>query len=267
MNPQVQSFLDRFTDSNIQSMRNASGFADYATCLHSFWNGQAEETVDQVSSLLSANPDHPMRFSLYRLWLEALANRGERLSMHALHEHLLLRGEANPEDRATYMALRGIIHLEQDRPNAAKLMLRAIGEKADNPWMTELKQAVELREQGEHAIPALIHSTSPTGDYIIWSSLIRAFIAMNQRHRAESCFDIMDRIFTGNPTRDICYFHWTSELGDWSSALDHATHLANTFPQHPDFTFYSAYAAFRLNRFNQAIKTYRSIKIQMQHCF
>ncbi|MEY4632131.1 MAG: hypothetical protein RIQ81_2251, partial [Pseudomonadota bacterium] len=138
MNPLVQSFLDRFTDSTIKSIRASEGFSDYQTCLLSFWNGQLEKTVEQTSSILSANPDHGMRFSLYRLWIEALSSRGEKLSLHALHEHLLLRGQATPEDRPTWMALRGIIHMELDRPNAAGLMLRATGHDTSNPWVMEL---------------------------------------------------------------------------------------------------------------------------------
>lgn len=260
MNPLVQSFLDRFTDSTIKSIRTSDGFADYQTCLHSFWNGQLEKTVEHASSILSANPDHGMRFSLYRLWIEALSSRGEKLSLHALQEHLLLRGQASPGDRATWMALRGIIHLELDRPNAASLMLRATGHDTKNPWVMELAQTIELRTPDSHDVPALIHTENTVPDYVVWTGLVRGFVAINQRHRAETCFDIMDRIFTGNPLKDTCYFHWTSELGDWSSAMEHATHLASTFPDHPDFAFFAALAAFKLNRFNQAVNTLDSAK-------
>ncbi|MEY4631944.1 MAG: hypothetical protein RIQ81_2064, partial [Pseudomonadota bacterium] len=160
----------------------------------------------------------------------------------------------------TWMALRGIIHMELDRPNAAGLMLRATGHDTSNPWVMELAQTLEVRGPETHEVPALIHTAGAVPDYVVWSSLVRGFVAMNQRHRAETCFDIMDRIFTGNPLKDTCYFHWTNELGDWSSALEHATHLTSTFPEHADFAFFAAYAAFKLNRFNQTVTTLESSK-------
>ena len=260
MNPLVQSFVDRFSQSAVTAIQSKPGFGDYVACLNGLWNAQNGTVVEQTSAIISANPDHPMRFAVYRLWIEALADSGEKLSLHALQEHLLMRGEASPEDRITYMALRGIIHMELDRTHAAQLMLRAISNQTNNPYAMELNQAVLTRDIEPVELPALVQMTIPFDDYIVWQSLVRNFVAMNQRHRAEPCFDVVDSIFAGNPMRDICYYHWTSELADWTSALEHATHLASTFTAHPDHSFYAAHASFKLNRFNQTITTLEGAK-------
>ncbi len=260
MNPLVQSFVDSYPESTIKALHSQAGFKDYAACLVPLWNGQHAKAIDEASAIISANPDHPMRFQVYRLWIEALAGSGEKLSLHALQEHLLMRGEAAPEDRVTYMALRGLIHMELDRTHAARLMLRAISGETENPWAMELNEAVLNRDINPVELPALIQMSKPFADYVVWQNLVRTFAGMNQRHRAEPCLDIIDRLFTGNPLRDVCYFHWTSELADWASALEHATHLATTFQEHPDFGFYAAHAAYKMNRFNQAVVTLEASK-------
>ncbi len=261
MNPLVQSFINRFTQSTVNALLAKPGFRDYVTCLIPLWNGQNGTVVEQSSAIVSANPDHEMRFAIYRLWIEALADGGEKLSLHALQEHLLMRGEAAPADRVTYMALRGLIHMELDRTHAARLMLRAITSETNNPYAMELNQAVLTRDLNPVELPALIQMSNPFADYVVWQSLVRNFVAVNQRHRAEPCLDIIDSIFVGNPMRDVCYFHWTSELNDWTSALEHAEHLASAFPAHPDHAFYAAHAAFKLNRFNQTIATLEGSKV------
>lgn len=260
MNPVVQAFIENYPESTIRALHSRQGFKDYVACLAPLWNGQYSKAIDEASAIISANPDHPMRFEVYRLWIESLACAGEKLSLHALQEHLLMRGEAAPEDRATYMALRGLIHLELDRTHAARLMLRAIAGETENPWAMELNEGVLNRDINPVELPALIQMTKPFADFVVWQSLVRTFAGMNQRHRAEPCLDIVDRIFTGNPMRDVCYFHWTSELADWASALEHATHLASTFQEHPDYGFYAAHAAFKLNRFNQTVVTIEASK-------
>ncbi len=260
MNPLLQSFINRYSQSTVNALQAKPGFRDYVTCLTPLWNGQNGTVVEQASAIVSANPDHEMRFAIYRLWIEALADAGEKLSLHALQEHLLMRGEAAPEDRVTYMALRGLIHMELDRTHAARLMLRAITNETNNPYAMELNQAVLTRELTPVELPALVQMTAPFADYVVWQSLVRNFVAVNQRHRAEPCVDLVDWIFVGNPMRDVCYFHWTSELNDWTSSLEHAEHLASTFPAHPDYAFYAAHAAFKLNRFSQTIATLEGAK-------
>ncbi|NDE14811.1 hypothetical protein EBZ80_07780 [bacterium] len=260
MNPLVQSFVDSYPESTIKALHSQAGFTDYAACLLPLWNGQNGKAIDAASAVISANPDHPMRFQVYRMWIEALANSGEKLALHALQEHLLMRGEAAPEDRVTYMALRGLIHMELDRTHAARLMLRAISGETGNPWAMELNEAVLNRDINPVELPALIQMNKPFADYVVWQNLVRTFVGMNQRHRAEPCLDIIDRLFTGNPLRDVCYFHWTSELADWASALEHATHLASTFQDHPDYGFFAAHAAYKMNRFNQAVVTLEASK-------
>ena len=260
MNPMVQSFTNRFSESAIARLQSTPGFRDYAACLMPLWNGQNGTTIDQASAVISANPDHEMRFAVYRLWIEALADSGEKLSLHALQEHLLMRGEAAPADRATYMALRGLIHMELDRPHAARLMLRAIAAETENLYAMELNEAVLNRDLTPPELPAIIQMITPFSDYVVWQSLVRTFVGMNQRHRAEPCLDVIDRLFAGNPMRDVCYFHWTSELSDWTSALENATHLAEAFSSHPDYAFFSAHAAFKLNRYSQAIATLEGAK-------
>ena len=116
MNPLLQSFINRYSQSTVNALQAKPGFRDYVTCLTPLWNGQNGTVVEQASAIVSANPDHEMRFAIYRLWIEALADAGEKLSLHALQEHLLMRGEAAPEDRVTYMALRGLIHMNWTAP-------------------------------------------------------------------------------------------------------------------------------------------------------
>lgn len=261
MNPMVQAFVERFSESTIKKMIDAEGFSAYRACLSSFWASQFQEAADETSGVLSANPEHPMRFGLYRLWIDALAELADFKSLKVLHEHLMMRGMSTEQDRATYMALRGLIHIELDQPHAAGLMYKAVASDDDSPYTMELETKISDKNLDSTGLPALINLEQPFSDYICWQSLVRSFVSMNQRHRAEPCLDLVDRIFPGSPLRDLCYFHWCSDIGDWQSAFESAERLHKTFSESTDYAFFAAHAALRLNRFNQSMAILENSKV------
>lgn len=253
MNPTVQSFIDRFSESSIQNLTGADGFSDYKACLPAYWSGQFEQAVSETSGILSANPDHPLRFALYRLWIDSLVELEDAKSLNALQEHLMLRGASEESDRGIYMAIRGLVHLELDRPHAANLMLKAIADDETNLYGMELATRIQDRLIHTAELPPLLHTERTFSDFVTWQTLVRSFAGMNQRHRAEPCLGLVQRIYPDSPLRDIFYLHWSIDVSDWNSVLEHAEHLVRSFPLSKNFTFQAAHAALRLNRFNQSV--------------
>jgi len=46
------------------------GLRDVRECLNLFWHSDYKKANSMVSGLLAEKPNHPMRFALYRIWVE-----------------------------------------------------------------------------------------------------------------------------------------------------------------------------------------------------
>ncbi|MGE0174863.1 MAG: tetratricopeptide repeat protein [Oligoflexales bacterium] len=114
----------------------------YLSALFAFCEGRQETAIERLTLELSNGIDKTSP-KYYRLWIEVLASNGDMASLRALSEHLgsLMAIESNVE----LSALRGLIHLELDEPNAVDLYLNALSTQADNPYVAELIALQGLR--------------------------------------------------------------------------------------------------------------------------
>lgn len=219
--------------------------AGYHEALAAFWSQDMDKAIDGVSTLLAEGPDGDHRFSSYRLWIEALAEGQEKMPLHALREHLFLRGQADPDDHETYAALRGIVHLELDEFAAARLLARSMSDYTHNPYCLELVQLCDQRlNDRKTAVPALAHSTAAISDYFQWQTLARGFVGHRDEQALNDVLAFIKGHFRDSPLPQVFEFHRCLDKGYYAAAATMAERLTELYPDSVDYRYFQAYALF-----------------------
>ncbi|MCX6123205.1 MAG: hypothetical protein NTV34_00405 [Proteobacteria bacterium] len=243
--------------------RNAS-FAEgglsavYMKVLTHIWNGQFSAAADTAANTIAEDPESTDGPRLYRAWIEALAQMEDYDSLAALASHLLERGKDEPELRQTYMAMRGLIHIELDQAPAIRLLSRALTGKINNPYCLEFEQLCARRGMIESTF-AVAQSTGNIDDYMVWNTLVQDLAVEHEREALQNCLMHVTKVFPGSPAMDLVSMHHAFDNGHWQTAQDSANRLHKSFPEQRDYVFYSAIAAFRGKDLNAAITTIESL--------
>lgn len=217
----------------------------YQEALHSFWRADARTAAERISQYLADQPEGSHVFAAYRLWIEAAAEAADHAQLVALGEHLFARGREAEEGRATYVALRGLVHLELDEVSAAKLICRGVRSEIDDPYCMELVQRVDARfESVEGTVPALLTATTRLDDYFHWQSLCRGLIARAADEATQEAMAHVANVYRGSPLPALFEFHRSVEKGYFAAAAMMAERLAGMFPDNMDYRYYHAYALF-----------------------
>ncbi len=219
--------------------------AGYHEALTAYWAGNQSGAIDRVSRLLAEDPDGDHRFSSYRLWVECLAERKEKVALRAMVEHLFMRGQAEPADHETYAALRGLVHLELDEFGAASLLARSMLDYTHNPQCLELVQIVNHRLEDRRATtPALCTATVPVGDYFHWQSMARGLVGNPDEEALNEVLSFIKGHYRGSPMPQVFEYHRCIDKGYYAAAATMAERLTELFPNSIDFRYYQAYAQF-----------------------
>lgn len=226
----------------------------YAAVLNHLWNGRYNTAADVAANAVIEEPEHVNAPKLYRAWIEALAQMGDNDSLAELAAHLLNRGQEEPELRQTWMALRGIIHVELDQAPAIRLISRAIHGRIHNAYCLEFEQLCVRRGMVEGEL-SIAHMTGNIDDYCTWNTLLQDLAIDPNRDRLTECLTHVNRVFPGSPAFELYNLHLAIEHGQWPAGTRHAAKLHAQFPDHPDHGFYEAYTAFRGNDLDQALAT------------
>lgn len=247
---EVQNRVADLSDEGLSSV--------YMKVLHQMWNGQWATAANTAAEHLAEDPDCHDSLELYRAWIEALAQLEDHASLAALSEHLLVLGRETPELRQTFMAMRGLIHIELDQAPAIRLLSRALSGRIHNPYCLEFEQMCVRRGFSQSVIP-ITQATGNISDYFVWNTLLTDLACEGRQNELHECLKHVSKVFPGSP--DVAYFgmHLAFEQKQWQAALVHAQNLARSFPAHPDFTFHTAFAAFQANNLDLAIHVIESV--------
>ncbi len=217
---------------------------EYMIVLNHMWNGRYEAAAEHASMFLAEDDEHPATLRLYRAWIESLGELGDHDSLVMLLDHLLVLGRVEPELQQSFMALRGVVHLQLDQAPAARLILRAIQGRANNPYCLEFEQMCARRGFEYANQYALVTSNVEVVDWCHWNSLI-ADCATNEANLDwQELLHHVNRAFPGAPTFDLLNMHRAMDSGHWPSALASATSLHANFPDQPDYGFMKGFCAF-----------------------
>jgi tetratricopeptide (TPR) repeat protein len=242
--------LRRLTDSHSASKK--AGKSPYAHALEAFWRRDYAVSAAMVTKALAEDPHGIDTFLYYRLWIEILAETGDKDSLQELKRHLFRCGQENTDNHATFFVLRGLVHFELDEFAAAQLASTAVIKLDRNPYALELTQRVAMRQAPARVSPQdireellhLVKSKAPLRDYFHWYYLIQAL----QEERAEQdlahMLEFMGRAFPKSPVPQIFEYHRCMERGFFAGAATVAERLIELAPEIVDYMYYLAYALF-----------------------
>jgi len=227
--------------------------AGYLEALGVYWNGDPTQALDLASGILAEEPNHPFRFSLYRLWIEILASAGESLSLTGLRDHLLLVGRDAGADREIFAALRGLIHLELDEIEGASLVARSLHNASANPWVTEFLAAFDQRgsvgfpsTSVRSGLSAWTDSGAVVTDWVQWRQI--SFAAMHELPDVgfERVLGVLDDVFPGSPLTTELRMRHMFEAGQFHQVRSLAAGLRKRFPASAEYAFFDVAAAANL---------------------
>ncbi len=256
MTDQVQRLLEH-QNRNVDVTENGLS-STYMVILNHLWNGRYSTAAEAAATAIVEEPEHATNPKLYRAWIEALAQLGDNESLAELSTHLLNRGQEEPELKQTWMALRGIIHVELDQAPAIRLLSRAIQGRVHNQYCLEFEQFCARRDMTESELP-IASAAGNIDDYFVWNTLLQDLAGEAQRDALNECLRHVNRVFPGSPAQELFNYHLSIEHGQWPAAMNHAAKLKTQYPDHFDFGFYEAYAAYRGNDLDRALATLDSL--------
>jgi hypothetical protein len=233
--------------------------SEYMVVLNHLWNERFETAADHASTILAEDEEHPATPKLYRAWIEALSELDDADSLVALQDHLLAIGRAEPEMRQTYLALRGVIHLYLDQAPAARLVLRAIQGRENNPYCLEFEQMCARRGFEGAQEFAVAASHVMINDWFHWTTLIADLSSFGASSDLHDVLHHVNRAFPGSPVMDLTNMHRAMDSGFWPGALASATKLYENFPDHGDYGFFAAFSAHQNGDSQLALSILRTL--------
>jgi hypothetical protein len=232
---------------------------EYMIVLNHMWNGRHDIAAEHAAMFLAEDDEHPATLRLYRAWIESLAEMGDQDSLAVLLDHLLVAGRVEPELHQSYMALRGIVHLHLDQAPAARLVLRAIQGKDNNPYCLEFEQMCARRSFSGAREFALVNSHIELVDWQHWNTVVADCAVQNDADEWQDLLHHVNRAFPGSPTFDLSNMHRAMDSGHWPSALASATSLHANFPEQRDYGFMKAFCAFHGGDTELALSTLNNL--------
>lgn len=215
----------------------------YHAAITAHWSLDFGRAAALAGQFLAEEPDHDLRFSAYRLWIEALAESKDEESLKVLRDHLFVRGQAEPDDQGIYAALRGLAHFELDEFGAARLLARSFAGQTQNPFGLELQQVVANR-LGTAEAPVLAEATVSLDDYFHWQSLARGLLAVKAEIALTDALEHVREEYRGAPLPHMFEFHRCIDSGLFAGAALVAKRLTEIYPESVDYAYYHAYALF-----------------------
>ena len=227
---------------------------DYQSSLMSFWEWRPKMTVERVTTSLALDTCPQMENSLYRLWIEALAQSKEHASLRSLLKHLSFYVD-HSADAQTFAALKGLIHFELDEIEACRLLLKAVkgqGPKS-NPFVWELEFKMLQRTSG-----SLVHSRFKKHrdhllDYFHLETYGKAALLVEDTAELSWVYNKMQELYPKAPFSDLVEFHSYLNTKEFKKALSPAKRLVDRFSLNIEYGFSLGYVLAKEGRYDEAI--------------
>lgn len=207
-------------------------FQVYCDALLHFWQGKHKVALDFVSTKIIEQDSILNLFQLYRLWIEILCVDKERDSLRLLLDHLLERSTDEPANK-TWLALRGLIHLELDDAEACSLYASSIYGATSNPYCMEFEYRHKLRTSDSSVDEGWPFCDSEVGlkDYFHWV-LVAQSALLNESDRALfQVLDFISGVHKKSPFEDYFMVYLALDNAEYPLAVKHSRLLKSNFPR------------------------------------
>jgi hypothetical protein len=166
----MQSLHHTLTPHRTLLHKRAVPHAQYLAALEAYWDEKPVRTIQLVTEALLTSETLATQFPLYRLWIEQSTQRNEKQSLKDLLQYLLEESVADGD--ITWVALRGLIHLELEEMGACKLLLPFLSEQKDNPYCLEFLCKYHSRTSAPSYTFSLQKTHIPSLDYFHWVPIL-----------------------------------------------------------------------------------------------
>lgn len=237
-------------------LRVTSG--EYLEALNDLWKGNTTGAIERASAALANDAEGIDCLSLYRLWIEALASEGSHEAIRTLIDHMHSMGMESEVLQSSFVALRGIAHLELDEVEAAKFMHRLVKTQMHNVYAAELSQSLGNRfNDRRHTVLGSLRDR--VQDYVVLESLARAQVMHGEEREARHTIERCSNVFPGSPLASFFEFHLAMDSGDYRQAGVHANKLIQAFPANANYLFNAAFASLKRSNFDEARQYFEKV--------
>ncbi len=215
---------------------------DYLTALSHFWSARPQTSLEHLSKILVENPDHGDRFRFYRLWLEVVADLGDREALRRLFDHLNERSSLSEIREVEYAALRGLIALELDEVELTQMFLKSTAKGVDNVYSWELKSKYYLRFSQKKIKRLPLAVLAKASDYFAFDWQLRMDV-FEEKEISPSLVTRLTKTFPNAPIIPFIQTLSALKVNDFAAALEGAQELLDLFPSN---SLYRSLAAHTL---------------------
>jgi hypothetical protein len=234
--------------------KSASPSQVYQQSLDAFWQGRGEAALEKVVEHLSSDPKSKENMQFYRLWMEQLVAKKDDDGLSKLSNHLLKRSKLEKNNYREYFALRGLIALNRNNINAAKLFASALkGPRKSEPYVAELIQRIEIITKDKPKY-FLLDQVTKIKDYFQWEYLLQV-CSENQDNESYQMLSTMllDR-YPNSPKMFLDQYHLGYACDSFADSIEAGNELTEMFPANEEFHILLAAAFIQDKDFVSAIK-------------
>jgi hypothetical protein len=206
-------------------------------CLQLFWQNEPKKSLSLLSYLLAEKPNHPMKLSLYRLWIEISLVCEDTASLVSLAEHFQLLAAEQSDFSEGFTGLKGICHLALDELEASELMAQSLSKSRD-PFALEFLQLLSGVYGTSHF--EIGRSETCLTDFFHLRTLCLEVLKKSSSAKIlETIFAHGDVLYPNSPLSDlILSFKFVAE-GNIEQAKQRLASLARKFPENEQFREFS----------------------------
>jgi hypothetical protein len=209
------------------------GLRDVRECLSFFWQGDYKKANSMTSAILVEKPNHPMRFALYRIWVEIAVLEQDSSSLVGLSEHFQLLAADQSASAETFTGLKGLCHLGLDEIEACQLLAGVLSKSTDS-YALEFIQVLS-RRTGEKQI-SLWKSEGCLLDYFQLRTLASDLISTPKTSKALVALEShLEEVFPQSPLCDLLQLAQNVTSGNLDIAKLKVESLCRKFPKNSDF--------------------------------
>jgi hypothetical protein len=217
-----------------------------------FWQGQSTKCISYLASQLTKNSEHPFTLAFYRLWIEVLAELGDRAALSQLSGHLARRQEQEITS-LDYFALRGIIHYEQDEWEAVDLLYPSMKDHHNSHYAQEFCAKYLLRTQAEQLKNSPFLQEPLKVDYLQWSLAALCLQIMGANALLEQLLQQATAFFPQAPLAPHFHCHRAIEHGEFAAAKVQAKQLRQSYPHQLTHYIVESYCEIHLQHYKTAV--------------
>lgn len=225
--------MKKLKKSLITLTESTYGIRDLRECLNFYWNKENRKALTFLSSFLSERPNHQMKFSLYRLWIEISEAENDLTSLRGLSEHFMIMAVEHKEDADAFSGLKGLCHLLLDEVEACELFASLL-KNSKNPFALEFVQLFE-RRSGKASMP-LLSARGCLLDYFHLQTLATDFSKLSRTGNSLGAIvSYTESLYQGCPLSDLMSIHLAVSEGNDQQAYQISAALCRKFPKNKNY--------------------------------